>query len=500
MIDQAIEQIEARLRPYQRETLGRLRAEMVAGHKNILLCAPTGSGKTMLGSYLMAKVVQNGRRAIFVVDRLSLLDQTSEVLDGYGIPHGIIQANHWRWRPYELIQVASQQTLARRDWPETDLIIVDEAHTVTATVRERIKHRNVRCIGLTATPFTRGLGKLYDAMVNAATTNELIAGGWLSNYRIFAPSAPDMTGVKVVAGEWEEKATSERAMAVVGDCVAEYLKHGEGRKFICSAVDTAHVDELARQFNEAGVMCATYTYKVSNDQRAEIVREFRKPDSLIRGLVTVTAASKGFDVPDIGVVIMARPLRKSLAEHIQFFGRGLRIHKDKDEVLVLDHSGNSERFWNEWTEFFEAGATELDDGKPKKKAKATGDAEDKMMKCPQCKHLHPVRPMCPSCGHQYPKREAVKHVAGTLAELVASGNRRAQTAALWPQVVAYAIAHKSDSDRARKYAFAMFKEITGAWPVGEQPFERAIPAPVSTEVVNKIRSVHIRWAKRRKAA
>jgi superfamily II DNA or RNA helicase len=67
---------------------------------------------------------------------------------------------------------------------------------------------------------------------------------------------------------------------------------------------------------------------------------------------------------------MARPLLKSLAEHIQFFVRGLRTHESKENCLVLDHSGNSARFWNEWNDFFENGVTELDDGKKKEKPKA----------------------------------------------------------------------------------------------------------------------------------
>lgn len=484
------------LRDYQLRAVQGLRAEIAAGSRNIILCSPTGSGKTLIGCHLMQEVRRKGKRALFVVDRLSLLDQTSEVLDRYGIDHGIIQGGHWRFRPYEQIQVCSQQTLARREWPQTDLIIVDEAHTVTETVRKRIAAKDVVTIGLTATPFTRGLGKVYESMVNVTTTNRLIEDGFLANYRIFAASEPNMDGVKVVAGEWDEKQTSERAMAVVGDCVAEYLKHGDGRKFICSAVDTTHVEEIHRQFMAAGVQCATYTYKVSDEDRAEIVKEFRKPDSFIRGLITVTAASKGFDVPDIGVVIMARPLRKSLAEHIQFFGRGLRAHPEKSECIVLDHSGNSARFWEEWTAFFEAGASELDDGRPKAKPKKTGDAEDKMMQCPQCKHLHPVRPFCPSCGHEYPRRESVKHLAGTLSELVASGDRRAQTVHLWPQVVAYARSRRGDDMAAgRKLALALFKKMTGNWPASD--YERTDPVPITPEVANKIKSMNIAYARAR---
>lgn len=487
------------LREYQEQAVAGLRASIARGNRNIILCSPTGSGKTLIGSFLMNEARRKYKRALFLVDRLSLLDQTSETLDRYSIPHGVIQGGHWRFRPAEHVQVCSQQTLARREWPEADLIIVDEAHTVTETVRKRIAKRDVVTIGLTATPFTKGLGKLYDDMVNVTTTDWLIDQKFLSKYRIFAASEPNMEGVKVVAGEWDEKETSKRALEVVGDCVAEYLKHGKNRKFICSAVDVAHVEELHRQFAEAGVVTATYTYKVSDVERQEIVKEFRKPDSFIRGLITVTAASKGFDVPDIGVVIMARPLRKSLAEHIQFFGRGLRACEGKEECLVLDHSGNSARFWDEWTEFFANGASELDDGKPKPKPKKgeEADPEDKMRKCPACKHLHMPRPFCPACGHEYPKKQAIQHVIGTLTELARSGDRRAQTTALWPQIVSVALARKADPDAARRFALAMFKNMTGNWPSAD--FERTKPAPPTPEVINKIKSINIAYGKARGA-
>ena len=389
------------LRPYQLEAVEAARQAIREGARNILICAPTGAGKTVIGSYLINEARLKGRRALFVVDRLSLIDQTSATFDRYGVDHGIIQADHWRSHMHLPVQICSQQTLARRRWPDCNLILVDEAHTVTTTVKQRIEPRDTVAIGLTATPFTKSLGKLYDRVINVTTTNRLIADGFLSPYRVFACVEPDMEGVKVVAGEWEEKEASKRALQVVGDVVAEYLKHGQGRKFICSAVDTTHVEELQRQFLAAGINVATYTYKDADEDRRDTVAEYRKHDSAIRGLITVTAASKGFDVADIGCVIMARPLRKSLAEHIQFFGRGLRIAPGKTDCIVLDHSGNCERFWEDMQEFFEVGCLELDDGSKKPKEKPKKE-EAAAVKCPSCGHLHKPMPHCPSCGHVYP--------------------------------------------------------------------------------------------------
>src|SRR5690606_16398355 len=129
-----------------------------------------------------------------------------------------------------------------------------------ATVLRRIARRDVVCIGLSATPTVRGLGKHYDAVVSVTTTHKLIEEGHLVPYRIYSASAPDMTGVRVVAGEFEEKETVRRVMPIVGDCVAEYLKHGGDRKFIAFAVNTDHARELQRQFMAAGVMTQLFTY------------------------------------------------------------------------------------------------------------------------------------------------------------------------------------------------------------------------------------------------
>jgi len=479
------------LRDWQAEAQEKVRAAIRQGAKNILVVAPTGGGKTIWAAHTINAAIEKGNRAAFVVDRINLVNQTSEVFSTFGLDHGVIQSTHPMYAPHKKIQICSAQTLARRAWPEAQLIVVDEAHTISETVKKQLLQRKAIAIGLTATPFTKGLGKLYDAVVNVTTTNKLIEDGILAKYRIFAAQEPDMTGVKVVAGEWEEKEAASRALQVVGHCVTEYLKHGQGKKFICSAVNTAHVEELHRQFMDAGINCAAYTYKVSDSEREQIVSEFRKADSYIRGLITVTAATKGFDVPDVGVVIMARPLRKSLAEHIQFFGRGLRAHPDKEHCIVLDHSGNSTRFWKDWNQFFESGVIELDD-KEKNKAKPKNQEDDgpSMVKCPSCKHLHQAQPFCPNCGHEYPKRSAVAHVSGQLREIGVGNNFDRD---LWPQIVDYAHSVRGPGDHGRKLALALFKNMTGTWP--KSPFESTPRAPVSSSVHRQIQRCLIAYRK-----
>lgn len=487
------------LRDYQADTVERARAAIRGGAKNVLICAPTGAGKTQIASHLIDECKNKGRRANFVVDRLSLVNQTSEVFDGHGIDHGVIQSEHLRFAPSKQVQVCSIQTVARRRWPESDLDVIDEAHVLHEPVKKRITPRDRITLGLTATPFTKGLGKHFDAIINVTTTNRLIEQGWLSPFRIFSCAEPDMQGVKVTSlGEWDSKETEKRALQVVGDVVAEYLKHGEDRKFICSAVDTTHVEELQRQFLAAGINAASYTYKDRDEDRAETVNEFRKPDSTIRGLITVTAASRGFDVPSVSCIIMARPLRKSLAEHIQLFGRGLRICDGKVDCRVLDHSGNCARFWQDMQDFFELGVSELDDGKKKEKPKPKDKAEAEAIKCPQCRALHKPMPFCPQCGHEYPRKVAIEHVPGTLKELIANGNPTLLRAKLWPQVCGYVSGPGVDPVLAQRRAQAIYRELTGDF--AKARFETTTPVMPSQEVRNKIKSNQIRWAKGRKAA
>ena len=494
--------MQVKLRDYQQAAFDKAREAVRQGHKRILICAPTGGGKTVLASALMEMVQSKGNRASFVVDRLSLIQQTSDTFDRYGLDHGVIQGGHLRWSPELPIQLCSVQTLGRRRWPETAVDVFDEAHVLHTTHKARMEEKSSIVIGLTATPFTRGLGKWFDVVINVTTTRALIEQGWLSPYRIFSCAEPDMAGVTVKStGEWAEKEASGKALEVVGDVVAEYLKHGQGRKFICSAVDTAHVEELQRQFLAAGINAATYTYKDSEEDRADTTNEFKKPDSAIRGLITVTAASRGFDVPDVSCVIMARPLRKSLAEHIQLFGRGLRISPEtgKTDCLVLDHSGNCARFFEECETFFDFGAGELDDGKKRDKPKPKEKKELEPVKCPECRALHKPLPACPCCGHEYPRKVAVAHVPGTLKELIAGGYRKELTDRLWPEICGFAHTSKpTEPEAARKLALALFKDMTGGWPAASyEHTERRAP---TMEVINKIKALRIRFARGRARA
>jgi superfamily II DNA or RNA helicase len=167
-------------RPFQQSAREKLRTGFVAGHRCQMVMSPTGSGKTILAMFLIQEALIRNKRVIFVADRRTLINQTSEVADSLGlISHGVMMADHWRYNVHLPFQIASAQTLARRSWPDADLIIIDEAHTQLKAWTDHIPTCRAAVIGLSATPFSNGLGNLFSNLINATTMRELTESGVL---------------------------------------------------------------------------------------------------------------------------------------------------------------------------------------------------------------------------------------------------------------------------------------------------------------------------------
>lgn len=486
----------------QTRAIEQLREGFRGGHRQQILVMPTGSGKTITAMMLIFESLKKGKRATFVCDRTALINQTSAVADSLGLTcHAIVQANHPRRDNSMPLQIASIQTVqARGYWPESDLVVLDECHTVYAAAVEMLERRNRTVLGLTATPCTTGLGKLYSNVVNAATMDELTRDGILVPLRILTCVTPDMAGAKTSGGEWTAKAASERELTIVGDVVAEWVKHGEGRKTIAFGADIAYCEELVRRFNEIGVNAACYTSETPDDERAELVREFSKPDSVIRILASVSALAKGFDVKDVGCIIDARPLRKSLSEVIQMWGRGLRSSPEtgKHDCILLDHSGNALRFHDDFTDVYFNGFGELSSAE-KMDSKPRAEPEDfEPAGCPQCKRK-PFRKRCLACGFEKPSESLVDSTPGEMQEiLIGKRKAAANEADMWAQLCTYARANLN-SDKKAGWCWHKYQEIVGKKPPRSFSFDTAPDVPVSPALIGKLKSLRIAYNKRRAA-
>lgn len=487
------------LRACQVRAIEGLRKGYVEKHRVQCLMLPTGGGKTIGAFSIIREARAKGKRAMFVCDRTVLIAQASAVADRYGMSdHGIIQANHWRTRLDRPLQIASAQTLARRGWPETDLIIVDECHTLYDSVIKHITETSAAVIGLSATPFAAGLGKHYTNLVNAGTMHDLTKDGILVPMRVFRGISADMRGAETAGGEWTDRAAEERGLQIVGDVVSEWMKHGENRKTICFGSTIKHCEELCREFNEAGVSAAVYVSDTSADECERLITEFKKHDSVIRILISVAKLAKGFDQPDVGCVILARPLRKSLSEVIQMVGRGLRSSPETGKVdcLILDHAQNMDRFAEDFEDIYFNGLDKLDDGEKLDKSIRKDDEDKEKPSCPKCGHS-PFFKRCMACGHERQSIALVDQVPGELQEVMIGKKKVADDRRhLWEQLCTHARMYKA-GEKQQKYALALFKEMTGVWPKWSWSFDATPDVPITANTANWIRSNNIRRARSR---
>lgn len=492
-------------RPFQQSAHESLRQGFREGHRCQLIMAPTGAGKSYLGHRIAHEALLKNRRVVFLCDRTTLVNQTSAGADAYGLTqHGIIQAGHPRRDSSLPYQIASVQTLAKRGfWPETDVLIVDEAHTLhDAWVDFAANNPKTAVIGLSATPFAKGLGQVFSQLINAVTMAELTESGVLVPMRALSCTKPDMAGAAVSkSGEWTDKAAEERGMAVIGDVIQEWVKHGENRKTIVFAASIAHCKELCRQFIDAGVMAAVFTSETTAAEREMLVREFSKRDASLRVLVSVEALAKGFDVQDVGCVVDCRPLRKSLSTFMQMIGRGLRSSPDtgKQDCILLDHSGNILRFAEDFEQVYFHGVESLDMGqKLDKTVRKDGPEEFEAKGCPSCGHK-PFRKRCMACGFEKPAPAMEVAEAGQMIEIaIGKGKGRkvvADTPAhLWGQVCAYARAHSAPEKQHWRARF-LYRDIAGELPPEAWNIRTTPEVPLSQALASKIKAMNIRRAK-----
>lgn len=493
------------LRPWQSEAIEQLRDGIRRGHRAQMLVAPTGAGKSYLAANLLEEAYKKQSRVAFICDRIVLVNQfCDDYLVPMGIPHGVLQSGHWRFRPYERVQVCSAQTIERRGLPDQDLIIVDEAHCQRASVTELVRETKARVIGLTATPFSKGLGESYSNMVNVTTTNRLIDEGVLVPLKVYVAKAADMTGAKVVAGEWSDSEIEKRGNEIIGDIVAEWqaktqMHFGGPVKTIVFSATVKHGEELCRQFQAAGFNFQQVSYKTcTDDERKALIERFKEPGSDIHGLVSCEILTKGFDARDVLCGISARPYRKSFSSHIQQLGRVMRSSEGKTYGLWLDHSGNYMRFYQETVELFEDGVKSLDAGEKDSRVRNEPEKKQAQEIVCQCGYvMAPWTKKCPSCGKERVVLSMVETIPGEMIEVDADALTPAylrDRAYVWDQLCSYAMLKKQDHESARRFCAAKWKSWYGHFP-NRSYSPPALITPLSPGLARRIQADNIRWAK-----
>ncbi len=406
-------------RPYQDDCRERIRASYASGHRAPLLTLPTGGGKTIVFSDIAARTNAKGNSVYVLVHRQELIRQASEKLSMYGVQHGIISPAHAQ-TPYP-VQVASVWTLARRiaKMSPPSLLIIDEAHHACAQTWRTIIESwpRTRLLGVTATP-TRldgtGLGiptGYFDDLIIGPSIKELIAQGYLTPPLCYGPStAIDLSSVHTVAGDYDkhEIGVLMDKPTITGSAVEHYNRIAAGVPFIAFAVNVAHAEHIAQQFNDAGIPCMSIDGSMDDKKRKYILDSLQ--NGHIRGVSSCDLISEGFDVPSCGCCILLRPTQ-SEGLFLQQVGRGLRKYPGRENAFILDHVGNCRRHGlptaaRNWTLT----------GEKRQARRKVEDDSPPVRQCSKCFMWYDAAlGACPGCGEIYvPKKREIKQIDGEL--------------------------------------------------------------------------------------
>lgn len=489
-----VEPNEIVLRPEQEDMVNQLR-DTFRKHKRVILMAGTGLGKTVLATSMIKTAVSKKKRCLFVCDRRVLVSQTSSMFDYYGLDHGVIMAQNDRFDVGKLAQVGSVDTMNRRSgWYKIingyDFIVVDEAHTIEkGHIKILNKNPNAYVLGLTATPFRKGLGKIFETHIEPYPLNKLMDMGVLCGMTAWGPETYDLSKVRTVAGEYLGSDLSKAVdqTHLVADVVKTYKKLCIGRnKTICFVHDVPHGKHLAAQFNKSGIKAAQVNSYQQEEERRFNMDWFINGDAKV--ICSVEILIKGFDFRAVDCVVWATAT-KSPTKWIQGTGRGLRTYPGKEDCLIIDHGGNFARIgFPQDFEFYE-----LDDGKKKEQDSKQKQKEklDKLPKvCPSCSFIKPIGVVkCPACGLVPEFRRDIETIDGELVK-IERGIKPKFSMPVKKEWYAGFLTYAKEQGFKRGWAFHKYKEKFGVEPKGMKQIQ---PGPLTPEILGFIKHAQIRW-------
>ena len=489
------------LRDDQEVAIQSLREAVRAGKRRICMQAPTGYGKTELAAALTSGAQKKNNKVLFTVPAISLIDQTVSMFARRGILDvGVIQSDHHMSNWDMPIQIASVQTLMRRTVPDVGVVMLDECHRWFKFYEQWLGTRdhpvpewiNVPLIGLSATPWTRGLGAWFDHFFKAATIQEMIDAGNLSPFKVYAPSHPDLSNVRIVGGDYHEGELSEKMQPLIADAVETWLRLGQRRPTLCYAVDRAHAKKLQLQFEAAGVRCGYLDHTTKDAERTTIKRKFHNGEYEV--VCNVETLTTGIDW-DVRCISLCRPTKSDML-FCQIVGRGLRNAPGKDHCLILDHSDNHLRL-GMVTDIDES-YTGLHDGKTPRHENRT-DSIRLPKQCPKCAYLKlPKMAQCPACGFVATRISRIEPEPGELRELKPKPKRPLTDGALmthnekamfFAELKGYAYQHNYKEG----WASNKYRERIGTWPANDMKGVLMLAPRPST--ASWIKSRAIAWAK-----
>lgn len=342
-------------RPYQVECKNKIKENYDQGINKQLIVAATGVGKRMMA----VNLIQHFKRSLFIAHREELIMQAYYEIEKYfPMEVGIIKGPVFEVD--KKVVVASVQTLHNRldkiDPNTFELVIIDESHHYAAVSYLKVaRHWNPKLTtGWTATPKRLdglSLSNLFEKMVFQYDIEDGIKDGFLAPVEAYQiKTQSDLSKVKKTAGDFNQKQLSEAVDSELRNnlIVMKYQQYTPNYQAIAYCVDIEHAYHLRDEFRKYGINTETVVSDtVRCPNRTELVNNFK--NGTIQVLTNVEILTEGFDYPDVGCIIMARPTQSETL-YKQCIGRATRLKSGRfiernksDKAIILDFVDNTSK-------------------------------------------------------------------------------------------------------------------------------------------------------------
>lgn len=492
-----------------------VRQAIEEGAKRVILCSPPGTGKTVMSTALAQEFLAADLRCMFMAPRIELIQQLCKKLDewlplGYGLITARQSAKHGTGVDlYNRVQVASVDTLVSRAvkrgnlvLPPTDVVFLDECHLYTSGLRQQLLQLfgDIIFVGMSGTPAApsgRGLGNIFQRLVEVTTPKKATRDGYLCPTEYFAPSRPDLSRARITAGEYNEKDVEVAMAPLLGDIRDHWLRFGDDSHTVLFAPSIPHSLYLRNRFLEIGVACEHIDSKMDPDTRRDVMERFKSQETQL--LCNVGILEYGVDVPSIGCVVDCSPT-KSIVRFLQRGGRGKRRCDGKRRLIYLDHAGNihehgyleDDRVWD-----LEQGYIDPRPPKPRSKKAKGAPSAPRHLTCPspECSAVFSGSLTCPVCGHYFEQlAREFQVVDGELMPFTTDdeGNLYARVK-FYIELVTYA----KQKGKKLRWCEHVYHERYKKWP--RPRWTQLPPLEPSRETLRYIQHRNIQWARNRKS-
>ena len=350
------------LRNYQQEAVDAALRYFESPFNNpVMMVLPTGSGKSLIIASIVSRLP--GNTLVFQPTK-EILAQNVGKLESYGISDFGIYSASFNSKKIRKMTYATIGSVIRKKelFSHFDNVIIDECHLVNAKggmYQEFLESIGSKVLGLTATPYrlttdgyggslmkflTRTRPRIFSKVIHITQNEQLFRDSYLARLEYFRygdfntkqlqlnTTGADYTD-NSVQNYYKRINFQDRILNTVHECLKI------GRRNIL--VFTRFIREAQYVAECLGDVATIVTSETKKKDRDKIINDFKS--GRVRVVANVGVLSIGFDFPELETIILARPTR-SLALYYQMIGRGIRIHPEKKNAVIIDMCDNYGRF------------------------------------------------------------------------------------------------------------------------------------------------------------